>query len=78
MAMTFPRSKARPAKDEWGVYDPEQAGLAALYARLDSKDPKAAAPTAAARLIAKVAAAPAAAAPAAPAKPARPSLSDAK
>ena len=33
---------ARPAKDEWGVYDPEQAGLAALYARLDSKDPKAA------------------------------------
>ena len=32
---------ARPAKDEWGVYDPEQAGLAALYARLDTKDPKA-------------------------------------
>ena len=21
--------------DEWGVYDPQQAGLAALYARLD-------------------------------------------
>ena len=37
-------SGARPAKDEWGVYDPEQAGLAALYARLDSKDPKAAKP----------------------------------
>jgi hypothetical protein len=35
---------ARPAKDEWGVYDPEQAGLAALYARLDAKDPKAAKP----------------------------------
>lgn len=34
---------ARPAKDEWGVYDPEQAGLAALYARLENKDPKAAA-----------------------------------
>jgi hypothetical protein len=30
---------ARPAKDEWGVYDPEQAGLAALYARLDTKNP---------------------------------------
>ena len=25
----------RPAKDEWGVYDPQQAGLAALFARLD-------------------------------------------
>ena len=23
--------------DEWGVYDPQQAGLAALFARLDSK-----------------------------------------
>ena len=32
------RSVARPAKDEWGVYDPQQAGLAALYARLDTKD----------------------------------------
>jgi hypothetical protein len=42
MAITNPRSNAaRPAKDEWGVYDPEQAGLAALYARLDSKDTKA-------------------------------------
>ena len=29
---------ARPAKDEWGVYDPQQAGLAALYARLDTKE----------------------------------------
>jgi hypothetical protein len=37
----------RPARDEWGVYDPEQAGLAALYARLDKNDqpdPPAAAP----------------------------------
>ena len=34
------RSLARPAKDEWGVYDPQQAGLAALYARLDTKDQK--------------------------------------
>jgi hypothetical protein len=34
---------ARPAKDEWGVYDPQQAGLAALFARLDAKDRMAAA-----------------------------------
>jgi hypothetical protein len=39
MASTINRPPARPAKDEWGVYDPEQAGLAALYARLDSKIP---------------------------------------
>ena len=45
MATAITRSKARPAKDEWGVYDPEQAGLAALYARLDAKDPKAAPPS---------------------------------
>ena len=32
-----PRSPAKPAMDEWGVYDPEQAGLAALFARLDEK-----------------------------------------
>jgi hypothetical protein len=38
MATVFNRSLARPAKDEWGVYDPQQAGLAALYARLDTKD----------------------------------------
>ena len=42
MAQTISRIRVRPAKDEWGVYDPEQAGLAALYARLDNKDPKAA------------------------------------
>jgi len=29
---------ARPAKDEWGVYDPQQAGLIALYTRLAAKD----------------------------------------
>lgn len=69
MAMTLPpRSQARPAKDEWGVYDPQQAGLAALFARLDSKDPKAAAPTPAAKLEAKVDAA----------APVRPTLRDAK
>lgn len=39
MATTISRSCVRPARDEWGVYDPEQAGLAALYARLD-KDSK--------------------------------------
>ena len=39
MASTINRPPARPAKDEWGVYDPEQAGLAALYARLDTKAP---------------------------------------
>ena len=38
MAQTISRIRVRPAKDEWGVYDPEQAGLAALYARLDKKD----------------------------------------
>lgn len=37
MAIPTSRSLVRPAHDEWGVYDPEQAGLAALYARLDSK-----------------------------------------
>src|SRR5688572_27011924 len=36
MATTNNRSLARPAKDEWGVYDPQQAGLAALFQRLDS------------------------------------------
>ena len=35
MATSKNRSLARPAKDEWGVYDPQQAGLAALFARLD-------------------------------------------
>ncbi len=44
MASRIMRSPARPAKDEWGVYDPEQAGLAALYARLDSKNPNPNAP----------------------------------
>jgi hypothetical protein len=46
MATSISRIRVRPAKDEWGVYDPEQAGLAALYARLDKKDTKAAAPAA--------------------------------
>lgn len=39
MATAIPNSRSlvRPAKDEWGVYDPEQAGMAALLARLDNK-----------------------------------------
>lgn len=40
MAATISPTRVRPARDEWGVYDPEQAGLAALYARLDDKDSK--------------------------------------
>ena len=42
MAIPNSRSLARPARDEWGVYDPQQAGMAALLARLDSKATKAA------------------------------------
>ena len=38
MALPNSQSLARPAKDEWGVYDPQQAGLAALFARLDARD----------------------------------------
>ncbi len=41
MANTTTRPSARPAQDEWGVFDPQQAGLAALFARLDSKNAKA-------------------------------------
>ena len=70
MAMT-PRSQVRrPAKDEWGVYDPQQAGLSALFARLDAKDPKVA--------VVKTPAAKVLDAPEAPVAPARSSLSDAK
>ena len=69
MAMTSGSQVRRPAKDEWGVYDPQQAGLSALFARLDAKDPKAAVKTPAAKVLD---------APEAPAAPARPSLSDAK
>jgi hypothetical protein len=37
MARVTPKSRsaARPVKDEWGVYDPQVAGMAALLARLD-------------------------------------------
>ena len=37
MAITNTPPLARPARDEWGVYDPEQAGLAALFARIDAR-----------------------------------------
>ena len=64
MAIRTIKSVPRPAKDEWGVYDPQQAGLAALFARLDTKDaPPLPAPAAKAEI---------------PATPARPSLRDAK
>ena len=54
MATLPPRSTVRPAHDEWGVYDPEQAGLSALFARVDSKAAtKAAAETAADKLAAQ-------------------------
>ena len=59
MAIPNNRSLARPAKDEWGVYDPQQAGLAALFQRLDStKDAPDTTP--ASRLSMRPAAAPAA------------------
>ena len=72
MATPNNRSLARPAKDEWGVYDPQQAGLAALFQRLDTKDAPVTTP--ASRLSAR----PAAAAPPAPvAMATRPPLRDA-
>ena len=52
MAIPNNRALARPAKDEWGVYDPQQAGLAALFARLDN-DQKVTAPVAAAPAVRK-------------------------
>jgi hypothetical protein len=70
--MRTSQSQARPAKDEWGVYDPQQAGLSALFARLDSTEPKAPVKTPAARVLE------APESPTASATPARPSLSDAK
>ena len=41
MASPSSRIIRRPAKDEWGVYDPQQAGIAALVARLDARNTKA-------------------------------------
>ena len=31
------RPDEKPAVDEWGIYDPTQAGLEALVSRLDTK-----------------------------------------
>lgn len=45
--MPFKSSSAatpRPTVDEWGIYDPQQAGLAALFTRL-ADTPASAAPT---------------------------------
>ena len=56
MATTPPRPPARPARDEWGMYDPDQAGLTALFARLDSKAAKAKADSKAEPVAAKPAA----------------------
>ena len=33
------RSAHPSVVDEWGIYDPARAGLAALFERLDEKDP---------------------------------------
>jgi len=41
MAITKTQPLARPARDEWGVYDPEQAGIAALFAHIDARKPAA-------------------------------------
>jgi hypothetical protein len=48
---TTPSSTAarRPTVDEWGVYDPQQAGLAALFTRLTTPAPESSEPPAAAR-----------------------------
>ena len=50
-----PPAPARPARDEWGMYDPDQAGLTALFARLDSKAAKAKADSKAEPVTAKTA-----------------------
>jgi hypothetical protein len=35
---TMTDAAARPVCDEWGLYDPEQAGLEALVRRLDPEE----------------------------------------
>ncbi len=43
-----PTAAGRPTVDEWGLYDPQQAGLAALFTKLsDHPAPRTAAETAA-------------------------------
>jgi hypothetical protein len=53
MANAISRTRIRPAKDEWGVYDPQQAGVAALLRRLDTNDTTAPAPAPAAPAVKK-------------------------
>ena len=43
----------RPPVDEWGIYDPEQAGLAAVLNRLDARRLAAAMPAADAARMAR-------------------------
>lgn len=74
MAIPITRLLARPAKDEWGVYDPQQAGIAALVARLDARDAKAAAAVPPAAVTKE----PSESVPVAPPAPGRPTLGDAQ
>ena len=40
MATRYPRqSESRPPVDEWGIYDPSQAGLEAVFGRLSTTRP---------------------------------------
>ena len=32
------RYQAAPVVDEWGIYDPDRAGLAAVFARVDANE----------------------------------------
>lgn len=34
---SLPKGKPRPAVDEWGIYDPDQAGLTAVLDRLEAR-----------------------------------------
>jgi hypothetical protein len=36
-AQRKPTVQREPVVDEWGFYDPDRAGLAAVFARLDAK-----------------------------------------
>jgi hypothetical protein len=40
MATNMKDNNSRPAQDEWGLYDPEKAGLSALFNRLDEEPEK--------------------------------------
>jgi hypothetical protein len=74
MAIKNSRPSVPPAKDEWGVYDPQKAGIPALFARLDARASRIAPPVAAGPSLRKDIPEPAKA----PIAPARPTLRDAK